>query len=207
MVVADRSFDRRLEQLVVQRLRDGQAPETLLAELKGRLDDTGAEAILSRAEARIRTLRAHEAEGRGSLSMRVLTGVAYAWTVMLVIQNLTIIWTLPTLPGASLLDDGDAIVRRSIVFAALKIILLGAAFLAFKRWRTIYSTLCYVLAILYAFPIGVIVERLFGTGRPDTSLLLSTSALLSYVAAGLVLAAYLQGRSRAPQRLAVEDFD
>jgi hypothetical protein len=43
-------FDRKLEQLLVARLRAGQAPETLLEELKARLTPAEAEDVLARAE-------------------------------------------------------------------------------------------------------------------------------------------------------------
>jgi len=189
--VTDKSFDWKLEQVLVRRLRDGHAPEALRAELRGRLVETEADAILSRAETRARALQAGKERVGGDLGVRVLTGVAYAWTVVLIIQHLTIIWTLVPFGLNPRLESG-----RMALFAALKVLGLCAAFLAFKRWRTIHTTGCYGLAIAYAFPLGAMLEGWAVDGRPNVGLLWQASALISYITVGTLFAAYRLGRPR-----------
>src|SRR5687767_3920968 len=93
----DRSFDRKLEDVLVTRLRAGEASERLLEDLKARLGEEEADAVLSRAEARVLPRPPVDKVAR------VLVGLAYAWTAILALQNigvLTAVWGgLPGDPG------------------------------------------------------------------------------------------------------------
>src|SRR5690349_15174805 len=121
MAKRDASFDRRLERLVVERLRSGQAAGTLLTELKARLDPAEADALLSRAEARVRA--ATKPVDRPS---RILAWLAYGWTVVLVFQNITVATSAAQLLGAASPSEQDLLIPLTTL-AVAKIILLGAA--------------------------------------------------------------------------------
>jgi hypothetical protein len=195
-------FDRKLEQLLVARLRAGQAPETLLEELKARLTPAEAEDVLARAEARV------DKAGRGPripLAGHLLMGLVYVWIVMLIFQNIGVLFAIqeiPSLPG----DPGHP---TWIALALLKIGLLCGALPAFWRWRSAFSTAGLALAILYAWPVGRFVDGWlgFGFGPQSPSILVSGSALPSYVAVALVVIAYHLAQRAAPQPAPVEAFD
>jgi hypothetical protein len=196
----DRSFDRKLELLVAARLRDGQAPETLLAELRTRLGDAEAEALMSRAEAR--------ASGPpNDQAARVLAWLAYGWTAVLVLQNVAII-----LNSAQSLDAASDFDRRTVfipftAFAVGKIVLLGAGAVAFHRWRSLAAACFYAVAILFAFPLGVILQGKLLFADYGIGVLFTVSAIASYAAALFVAVAYQRTRAVARPPIAVEAFD
>jgi len=181
-----RSFDRKLEDVLVTRLRGGQSAESLLADLRVKLGDEEADAVLSRAEARARPRPPADRVGQ------VLAGVAYGWTVILVLQNigvLTAVW-------AALQTDPS--IAPFVGFALLKIGLLCLGVIAYKRRRSAVTTAFYALTIVYAFPLGLFIDPRFGSlaSMPpaDPLMALSGSALLSYVAVGLITFVWWRGR-------------
>lgn len=194
-----RSFDRKLEDVLVARLKAGQLPENLLQDLKARFGEAEADAILSRAEARLRPLPPP------SLALRILVGLAYAWSVVLMLQSvgiLTAVW------GALQYDPSIA---PFVGFTLLKIGLLCAGIAAYKWRRSPVTTGFYALAILYAFPLGLFIDPRFGSyaSIPPSppELLVSVSALGSYLAVGLITFVWWQGRKAAqsPPETAVFD--
>jgi hypothetical protein len=194
-----RSFDRKVEDALVARLQAGHEPEALLAELRTRLGDAEADAVLTRAEARVSRQR------RASMSpaMRIVAGVAYLWTGVLVLQNLMVLGTLLHTP------DGIRLFLPNVAFALLKIGALCLGVFVFRTWRSALTTILYAGAILYAFPLGLFVESLFSefAARGDASILLSVSALVSYAVVFLIAVLYWRERENAPRGVAANAFD
>lgn len=193
----DGSFNRKVEEVLVSRLRDGQPAEELLAELKGRLGEDEAEAILARAESRLSPPAA------SSPALRVFAGTVYAWTAVLMLQNLTILMAALSGPPAG------PVTSALVGFALLKIGLLCVGIVVFKRRRSALTAGLYALIVLYVFPLGLLVDPLLGApprGAPTTPLL-SISALLSYASAGLFGWVWWLGRARGPPRSPAAAFD
>jgi hypothetical protein len=195
----DRSFKRKLEQLVLDRLRAGQPAEALLAELKTRMGDAEADTLLSRAEARFARRRTPP----GTLATRILAGFAYLWTGVLVLQNVAILMTIGEIARSGLAPPSI------MLFPVLKIGLLLTLAVAFQFRRSAITAALYAGAILYAFPFGLFVDRLVASfgDPPDPAILTTVSALLSYVAALLVGLIYWLGRRDGPRVAGVEAFD
>jgi hypothetical protein len=189
-----RSFDRKLEDVITARLRGGQSPEALLEDLQARLGDAEADAILSRAEARLRPA------APSNLAVRILTGLAYVWTVMLMFQNFAILIT-----AVELVEEGDAgsiaIGQPLIGLALLKVGLLCAGIALYKRRRSLLTTGLYALMVLYAFPLGVFIDPLIsGYPTPDQAAApMKLSALLSYLSVVLIGLAWWLGREASPR--------
>lgn len=193
MTSRDTAFHRKLEQLVISRLRGGQTPESLLEDLKARLEPSAAEAMLARAEARL-------ASGEGKGWARVLTWIAYVWTVVLVLQNVGVMYGAVEGIQATSVGPPDSAYTVALSFALLNIGLLCAGVFAFKRWPSAYSTAAFALIIVYAFPIAPYVERWLipAFGPPALGMLTSVSALCSYLAAGLIVLAHWRDGKAAP---------
>lgn len=198
-----RSFDRKLEDVLVARLRDGQAPESLLEDLKARLGDAEADALLSRAESRIRP------PPSSPLGARVMVGIAYLWTVMLVFQSIGVLYAATNLIN---LGGGEsrALGQALIALALLKIALLCAGIAAYKWRRSALTTALYGLAITYAFPLGLFVDPLIGGYPPPggaTAAALSLAAAPSYTAVVLIGLVWWQGRAANPLAAEPAVFD
>lgn len=191
------SYDRKLEDVLVARLKGGAEAESLLAELRTRLDGEAADAVLARAEVRTRT------HTPPPLAQRVLVGLAYLWTALLVLQNLMIVMSLAG-SGAEL---GLHETEFFIPFLSLTLLKVGAlcgGVFAYKRWRSAYTTALYGLALLFAFPLGLYANAALvpGAEPPDALTLVSASALCTYAAVVLIALVYWLGR--APARSAAE---
>lgn len=198
----DGSFDRKLEQLVVARLRSGQTAESLLAELNTRLEPAEAEAILSRAEA-----RAAGATTRLDPAARVLTWLALAWTAILVLQNIGVALSATQSMDAASAYDRQTVFIPFLAFAVANIVLLCAGVVASHRWRNLLAACAYAVAILFAFPLTPILQSRLLSSDDGLGVLTTVSALGSYAAALCVVAAQLRTRSLARPPIAVEAFD
>lgn len=192
-------FDRRMEDALVTRLRSGEAPEALLHGLMSRLAEDDAVELLSRAKARAEALPPLRTT---SMTLRVLIGVAYAWSVFLVLQSLQTVVAVPSLMRDLGSDDSWARFTTTVLMgsALLKVGLICAGIFAYKRWRSAATTAVYAGAVLYAFPVSRIVEG-WMVGqllRPDPSTLTSLDALCSYGAVFMIVLNYLHARP-APQ--------
>jgi hypothetical protein len=199
-----RLFDRRMEDALVARLDAGHAPEALLAELRTRLDDATADGVLSRAEARFQAQRNGTPP---SLPVRILVGLAYLWTVLLIVQNLIIAITVVRESNATPpMDDSAKFVAAFVGFALLKVGLLCAGAFAYKRWRSAYVTAFYSATLLYAFPLGLFIDQWISpfAATGDSATPLSVSALCSYASVLLICLGYWLGRQATP-RLARAD--
>jgi hypothetical protein len=199
----DASFDRKLEQLLVRRLLAGEAPDDLLKGLQARLTTAEAEAMLARAEVRVATQASRAAPT--PLAARIVMVLVYVWILVLILQNIGVLFALKEivpLPG-----DGNP--ATWVGMTLLKIGMLCAAAFAFSRWPAPASAGGLALAIVYAFPVGRFVDDWlgFGFGPQDPAILVSGSALPSYIAAGLVAFAYWWPRRTALQRPPLETFD
>jgi hypothetical protein len=188
----NRSFDRKLEGVIVARLRE--SPEALLEDLQARLGDAEADAILSRAEARLRP------PPPSSLPVRILTGIAYLWTVMLMLQNFGVL-----VAALDLVKGGDAasiaVGQPLVGLALLKVGLLCAGIALYKRRRSLLTTGLYALIVLYAFPLGLFIDPLIsGYPTPDRAAApMKLSALLSYLTVVLSGLGWWLGREASPR--------
>jgi hypothetical protein len=192
----DRSFDRKLEQLVLQRLRAGETPASLLTQLQARLDPDEADALLERAEARL--TQSQKPDPQTTLSARVLMGIVYLWALVLLFQNIGVILSVRDLGAAE--GDLGPVMTRLVALASLRIGLLTAAVLVHVRWRTLYSAAFLGLIVLYAFPFGLYLDSWLVRYRtpPPLAGLISVSSLCSYAAVGLIAVATAQRRRASP---------
>lgn len=196
----NRTFRRRLEQAVVERLRAGQPPDSLLTELKTRTDPATADALLEQSEKRFRQASAEPANP----GLRVVGAAPYAWATVLVLQQVIV---LTTLSSANAVGGSDGMRLWTLLVVLKTALLLGAAFVNL-RWANGYTAAAFGLAILYAFPFGLILDTQL-TGLPVAGLgtLVSTSAFLSYGAATIVGALYWRRRLERSPPSAAEAFD
>lgn len=187
------SFDRRLEDALVTRLQAGQPPEDLLEELRTRLDDAAAQALLASAQARARPPAAPT-----SPILRILAGLPYVWMVLLVVQQLYVaIAVVQSRQGMSALGGYTAMLDAIMIgLALLRVFLLCAGAFAYKRWRSAGTTAFFAATVLYAFPLGVVIDQFVMPYpvRPDPAIIMSMSAVCSYAAVFLIALNYLQGR-------------
>jgi hypothetical protein len=199
----DAAFDERLASTVARRLSQGQPYQALLDELRTRLDEAQAQAILARAA----ELASPRSGNERPMAVRVPAALAYGWTALLLLQNLAVL----TMAGQVLAPDPPASpgAVAALVFGPVaKIGLLCTALLAFRRWRNLYATFFYAAAVLYAFPFGVFVERwLEHMPGPGPAGLVSVSALGSYVAVVMIATAFRHTQRRTPASLAAATFD
>lgn len=186
---SEQDRDQRLEQLIVERLEAGQDRESLLWELKTRLDADRAEALMASATKRAGPPVQAEKERPFTGPEKAILAGACLWAGMLVLQNFAVLAAAKDAATSALNDGypaGESIGLH--LFAVFKIVLLAisATFLFLTKLRV--RLLLFAIAILYAFPFGGILEGalLRGLPRADPATLLNLSALLSYgSAAGL----------------------
>jgi hypothetical protein len=202
-VARDASFDRKLEQLLVKRLQAGEPADDLLKGLQARLTTAEAEQLLARAEARV----AKQASRAAStpLAARIVMVLVYVWILVLILQNIGVLFALKEIVPA----PGDGGPATWVGMTLLKIGMLCAAAFAFSRWPAPASAGALAAAIMYAFPVGRVVEGWLGLGfgPQNPAILVSGSALPSYVAAGLVAFAYWWPRRTALQLPPLDTFD
>lgn len=194
-----RSFDQKLEDVLVGRLQAGQDPDSLLEDLKARLGDEDADAVLSRAEARLRPRSAPD------MVACVLAGLAYAWTVVRVLQQVGVLAAV----WPALQSDPSFAPFTGLVLLKVGLLCLGVV--AYKRRRSAATTAFYALTILYAFPLGLFVDPRFGlyASMPpaEPAVALSGSALLSYIAVGLIVFVWWRGRKPSAGTASPSVFD
>ena len=192
------SFNQRLVQRVVERLRGGDPPEALRAELQTRLDPAEADAFMSQAEAQLAPNSA-----RGDWISRILAALAYGWTAILLIQNIAVITTIGHLEWTTMSTAEHGVVMPLAALALAKILVLFVAAAAFSLRPNLPATLFFGLAILFAFPLGMFVSAWVAGGRTeDPSLMVTVSAICSYVAALCAVAIHLRSRRLAPNQRA-----
>jgi hypothetical protein len=127
-----------------------------------------------------------------SLRSRVATWFAYLWCAVLVIQNAAITSQVMQIPTPE--------ARSYLWWAVAKMFVLCVAVLAFIRHRGRLTLMILSAAIVLAFPIGTLVQRELEGAPIPFGLLVSLSALLSYVAALALLIAHRQLLTSAARR-------
>jgi hypothetical protein len=192
----EESFERKLKQVVRKRLGEGEDPGTVLAELKSRLDPARAEAILADAKQGLATANPRRP---GSSGDRILLLGALGWAVALLLQNVSVIAAAREGMGeGEVWAYPPSELAIYVWFAMLKIGLLLAAAGGVLFARTNLRFLVFALALLYAFPLGRLIEGML-MGRPlgqGAAALLYVSALFSYASAAVLIV--LWRRSRDP---------
>ena len=139
--------------------------------------------------------RPPEEGDRPALAIRVLAALALLYGAVLVLQNVGILIYIADHVGeAPVTSDPDPL-RLIWTFAVLKIALILVAAFGFLRWPAPVSAFAYAMALLYAFPLGPLIEgRLMSASPSGLEILVSLSALLSYVAAACAVLARMIGR-------------
>jgi hypothetical protein len=138
------AYDRKLERVIAKRMKAGEAPENLTAQLRTRLDPARAQVIVANAAWR---LAAPRNNGRAPAIL------VHAWACVLALQNLGI------LVGAreALTAGSTAFVDRNMAVIALpavaQVVLLLTGLIARVWTRNRYLTALYAALILYACPI------------------------------------------------------
>lgn len=194
-------FDRKLEDEIVKRLQNGHRSDDLLAELRARLDDATAEAVLSRAEGRV----ARRTRSRGTMLTHILMGFVYVWTGVLLLQNLIVLATILQLSPSYGLGP---LLPRLVILPVFNMTLLLGCLFAFRLQRSAITAALYAGAVLFVFPVGLFVGGRSDLQEADPGILSSLSAMLSYATALLIGVVCWQSRQTEPRVVARwEAFD
>jgi len=121
-----------------------------------------------------------------------LLALVHLWSAVLAIQNGAVIAAAREGIAISPVEDANSrFLWTMLIWSLIRLTVLVLAALTFARRKNGFTSALYCLAILFCFPFGLLLQQAIGRLPAMPGLLLSTSAILSYLAASLLL---LMGR-------------